>query len=380
MRKDHLTELGSTTSVTQQASRWWVLLNSGGATAADHQAFGEWVARSPERVEAYLQSIRLAQALRSDKTRWPDTPVEEVICAARAAPAAVSHLPLTLQSETPVAQADGEAQESVPFWVPRERRASGAAGLRVLVPRIAAAAAITLGVLAGASYFLWSPQRFQTALGEQRSVVLNDGSVVTLNTSSSIQVSMVKDRRTVTLLSGEALFQVAHDASRPFEVKTGDTTIRAVGTQFDVDRRTTGTTVTVVEGKVAVFTAPAGSNDGEASNLPLAAGEQLTVAPQRKSHTVRANVAAATAWTQRKLIFENRPLGEVAAEFNRYNRQSIDIRSPELRSQEVTGAFQANDPDSFMLFLAKIPDVNIERSSDGRSFVVTLDEQAATAK
>jgi transmembrane sensor len=380
MRKDHLTELGSTISVTQQASRWWVLLNSGGATAADHQAFGEWVARSPERVEAYLQSIRLAQALRSDKTRWPDTAVEEVICAAKAAPAAVSHLPLTLQNETPVAHADGAAQEQVPFWAPRERRASGPAGLRLLVPRIAAAAAITLGVLAGASYFLWSPQRFQTALGEQRSVVLNDGSVVTLNTSSSIEVSMVKERRTVTLLSGEALFQVSHDASRPFEVKTGDTTIRAVGTQFDVDRRTGGTTVTVVEGKVAVFTASASSNDGEASNLPLAAGEQLTVAPQSKSHTVRANVAAATAWTQRKLIFENRPLGEVAAEFNRYNRQSIDIRSPELRSQEVTGVFQANDPDSFMLFLAKIPDVNVERSSDGRSFVVTRDEQAAEAK
>jgi transmembrane sensor len=380
MRRDHTTELGSTTSVTQQASHWWVLLNSGGATPADHQAFGEWVARSPERVEAYLQSIRLAQALRSDKTRWPDTPVEEVICAARTAPAAVSHLPLTLQIEAPVAQADGEAQEPIPFWAPRERRAADAAGLRVLVPRIAAAAAITLAVLAGASYFLWGPQRFQTALGEQRSVVLNDGSVVTLNTSSSIKVSMVRDRRTVTLLSGEALFQVAHDASRPFEVKTGDTTIRAVGTQFDVDRRTAGTTVTVVEGKVAVFTAPASGNDGEANNLALAAGEQLTVAPRRQSHTVRANVAAATAWTQRKLIFENRPLGEVAAEFNRYNRQNIDIRSPELRSQEVTGVFQADDPDSFMLFLAKIPDVNIERSPDGRSFVVTREEQAAAAK
>jgi transmembrane sensor len=380
MRKDHPTELGSTTSATQQASHWWVLLNSGGATPADHQAFGEWVARSPERVEAYLQSIRLAQALRSDKTCWPDTPVEEVICAARAAPAAVSHLPLKSQIETPVAQLDGEAQEPVQFRLPRERRASGVAGLRVLVPRLAAAAAITLAVLAGASYFLWSPQRFQTVLGEQRSVVLSDGSVVTLNTSSSIKVSMVKERRTVTLLSGEALFQVAHDASRPFEVKTGDTTIRAVGTQFDVDSRAAGTTVTVVEGKVAVFTVPAGGNDGEVSNLPLAAGEQLTVAPRSKSHTVRANVAAATAWTQRKLIFESRPLGEVVAEFNRYNRRSIDIRNPELRSQEVTGVFQADDPDSFMLFLAKIPDVHIQRSPDGESFVVTLDEQAAAAK
>ena len=352
MRKEQTTELHSTPSVTQQASHWWVLLNSGTATPADHQAFGEWVTRSPERVEAYLQSIRLAQTLRSDKTRWPDTSIEDVICAAKAAPAAVSRLPP---------------------GAPRERRDIGAAGLRVLVPRVVMAAAITFAALAAGWYFLLSPQRFQTALGEQRSVVLSDGSVATLNTSSVIKVSMLRDRRTITLVSGEALFQVAHDPSRPFDVKTGDTTVRAVGTQFDVDRRAAGTTVTVVEGKVAVF------NDGEADNLPLAAGEQLTVVPRMKLHAIRANVAAATAWTQRKLIFENRPLGEVAAEFNRYNRQSIDIQSPQLRSQEVTGVFQANDPDSFMLFLAKIPDVNIERSADSRSFVVTRDEQATAA-
>jgi transmembrane sensor len=355
MRKEQTTELQSTTSVTQQASHWWVLLNSGTATPADHQAFGEWVTRSPERVEAYLQSIRLAQTLRSDKTRWPDTPIEDVICAAKAAPAAVSRLPR------------GD---------PRERRDTGAASLRVLVPRFVMAAAITFAALAAGWYLLLSSQRFQTALGEQRSVVLSDGSVATLNTSSVIQVSMSKDRRTIMLVSGEALFQVAHDPARPFDVKTGDTTVRAVGTQFDVDRRAAGTTVTVVEGKVAVFTAPpTGSDDGEADNLPLAAGEQLTVVPRMKLHAIRANVAAATAWTQRKLIFENRPLGEVAAEFNRYNRQSIDIQSPQLRSQEVTGVFQANDPDSFMLFLAKIPDVNITRSADNR-FVVTRDEQA----
>jgi transmembrane sensor len=355
MRKEQTTELHSTPSVTQQASHWWVLLNSGTATPADHQAFGEWVTRSPERVEAYLQSIRLAQTLQSDKTRWPDTPIEDVICAAKAAPAAVSRLPR---------------------GTPRERSDIGTAGFRVLVPRFVIAAAITFVALATGWYFLTSPQRFQTALGEQRSVVLSDGSVATLNTSSAIQVSMSKDRRTITLVSGEALFQVAHDPSRPFEVKTGDTTVRAVGTQFDVDRRAAGTTVTVVEGKVAVFTAPTGSNDGEGDNVPLAAGEQLTVVPRTKSHAIHANVAAATAWTQRKLIFENRPLGEVAAEFNRYNRRSIDIQSAQLRSQEVTGVFQANDPDSFMLFLAKIPDVNITRSADNRSFVVTRDEQS----
>jgi transmembrane sensor len=380
MRKDHATEIDSTTPVTAQASHWWILLNDDAATPADHRAFGEWVARSPERVEAFLQAARLSQALRSDRIRWPDTSVEDLIRAAKASPTAVSHLPLRPQIETPVAPNEGNVHDSVPLPSQRKNRDTSGAGFGILVPRIAVAAAVTLAVLAGTSYFFLSPQRFQTALGEQRSVVLNDDSVVTLNTSSSIEVRMSKDRRTVRLLSGEALFQVAHDASRPFDVKTGDTTIRAVGTEFDVDRHAAGTTVTVVEGKVAVFTAADGSKDGEADNLPLAAGEQLTVAPRSKSHTVRANVAAATAWTQRKLIFEHRPLGEVAEEFNRYNHQAIDIRSPELRSQEVTGVFQANDPDSFVTFLAKIPDVNIERSADNQRFVVTRDGETSAVK
>src|ERR1700753_969650 len=96
MRKEQTTELHSTPSVTQQASHWWVLLNSGTATPADHQAFGEWVTGSAERVEAFLQSIRLAQALRSDQTRWHGPPIEDVIAAAKAAPAAVSHLPFKM--------------------------------------------------------------------------------------------------------------------------------------------------------------------------------------------------------------------------------------------------------------------------------------------
>jgi len=82
-------------------------------------------------------------------------------------------------------------------------------------------------------------------------------------------------------------------------------------------------------------------------------------------------VATAIAWTQRKLIFEHRHLGEVADEFNRYNRQLIEIRSAELRSQEVTGVFQANDPGSFLTFLSRLPGVTIQQSADHSRFVVT---------
>jgi transmembrane sensor len=215
------------------------------------------------------------------------------------------------------------------------------------------------------------PQRYETAVGEQRSVVLSDGSLVTLNTASAVEVRFESNHRLVRLLSGEALFQVAHDAARPFDVTTGYTTVRAVGTQFNVDRRATATTVTVVEGRVAVLTASENATNDAQNRLPLEAGEQVVVSPQRARQVVHADVATAIAWTQRKLIFEHRRLAEVADEFNRYNRQIIDIHGDSLRDQQVTGVFQANDASSFLEFLARTPGVTVAISSDRSRYVVS---------
>ena len=328
MNKAPMSELEPTTSITEQAAHWCILLNGGSATRADKAAFGEWVSRSPERVEAYIQAARLTKALKSGKVRWPDTPEEDLIRQAKATPADV----------VSIASFNAKA--------PQGRRK----------PFMLACAATLLVVIATTWAFLASPQRYTTAIGEQRSVVLPDGSVVTLNTSTRIRVQLTKISRTIELLSGEALFQVAHDKNRPFDVIAGDTTVRAVGTQFNVERRASSTTVTVVEGRVSV------ADTG--SSIPLAAGEGVTVSPHAHPHAAPVNVATITAWTQRRLIFEHRPLGEVAEEFNRYNRQEIRIESPELRSQEVTGVFQANDSNSFLDFVAKIPGVKIERDAD----------------
>jgi transmembrane sensor len=81
------------------------------------------------------------------------------------------------------------------------------------------------------------------------------------------------------------------------------------------------------------------------------------------------NVAASVAWTQRQLMFEHRPLSEVAEEFNRYNRDRIEIESPELRRQEVTGVFEAEDPGSFVAFLSNIPGVEIREGENGAHIV-----------
>jgi len=349
MPKDHMHEIDPTAPITEQACGWWMLLNHGDATAADHHAFGEWVARSPERVEAFLQTARLTRALQSNGLQWPDTPVETLIREARSAAGEVIGLSVRLPRHS-------AAENRISPW-----------------GRWVAVAGVIALVAGAASWRFLSAERYETGIGEQRSVVLDDGSVVTLNTSSDIEVRFAKHRRTVELLAGEALFQVAHDPTRPFDVAAGKTTVRAVGTQFDIDRRASSTTVTVVEGKVAVFTdieRGARVRAGEAADLAVGAGEQVIVAPNAKPRAARANVAMATAWTQRKLVFEHRALGEVADEFNRYNRERIEIQSAPLRNQEITGVFEANNPESFMTFLTKLPEVTVERSTDDGRFIV----------
>jgi transmembrane sensor len=349
MPPDRTHEIDPAAPLSEQASSWWVLLNEGEPTAADRHAFAEWVKRSPERVEAFLQAARLSQVLSAPTTPWPDTSVEELIRAAREARHDVVKLPRTY---------DQGAQ------------ASPLRGFVPLAVRVGAVALALLLIIGVGSYLHLKPQRFETAVGEQRSVVLSDGSLVTLNTASTIELRFVKDHRVVRLLAGEALFQVAHDSARPFDVTTGDTTVRAVGTQFNVDRRATGTTVTVVEGRVAVLTATGDASNAAQERLPLEAGEQVIVSPQRARQVVHADVATAIAWTQRKLIFEHRRLAEVAAEFNRYNRQVIDIQGDGLRDQQVTGVFQANDAGSFLEFLARIPGVTVVTAPDRSRYVV----------
>jgi transmembrane sensor len=127
-------------------------------------------------------------------------------------------------------------------------------------------------------WLTFSPaEQFQTKVGEQRSVVLADGSRVTLNTASKIEVRLQADHRVVQLLQGEALFEVAHDAQRPFDVHAGHVVVRAVGTQFDIDRRATRTVVTVVEGRVAMLAA-----GSRTSNLRMDAAPARVQSPAHR--------------------------------------------------------------------------------------------------
>ena len=185
-------------------------------------------------------------------------------------------------------------------------------------------------------------------IGEQRTIQLADGSTVELNARSRVEVRLTDRRRDVALIEGQALFRVAKDKHRPFVVRAGDAQVRAVGTEFDVYRKQTETVVTVVEGRVETYEE---SGSAGAAAIVLSAGEQLTVQAHTVTKPMRADTVAATAWVQKRLMFEETPLSEVAEEFNRYNRRPLAIDDRELQKLKISGVYSSTDPTSLINFL-----------------------------
>lgn len=337
-------------SVPDQAARWWRVMRDDEPSATERREFAAWVAESPKHIEEMLRMARVHKALAHPDVRWPADDAETLIREAKAS------------SGTTV----------VPLWRPGSSQPESRRRPAKFVA-FGLAAAVLLAVCV-TWFALPRVERFETKIGEQRSVMLADGSRVTLNTASRIEVRLLADHRIVDLASGEALFEVAHDSKRPFDVRVGGAVARAVGTQFEVDRRATHIVVTVMEGRVAV------TANGTAAPQVLAAGDRIVVDGAGPGQVETGiNASDAVAWTQRQLVFRRRPLGEIAEEFNRYNVAKVEIRNATLRRQEVTGIFRTDDVASFVALLAGKPGVHVV--GDGSSgYVVTLDESAASRK
>jgi transmembrane sensor len=192
---------------------------------------------------------------------------------------------------------------------------------------------------------------YSTGVGEQRSLTLADGSTVTLDTRTRIRVRFSERERDIDLLEGQALFRVAKNDRQPFVVQSDVATVRAVGTEFDVYRQRAGVRVTVLEGRVAVTSSSFEQRRADDAVL-VSAGQHVAVLEAAKvTPSAVADVAAATAWTQRRLIFESTPLSAVVEEFNRYNARRLVIAAPRLASFHVSGVFSSTDPALLVQFL-----------------------------
>lgn len=201
--------------------------------------------------------------------------------------------------------------------------------------------------------------RYRTAIGEERVVHLADGSIVHLNTGTSIEVALRDDRRLIRLLQGEARFDVAHDKRRPFLVTTGSTTVRAVGTAFNVRLRSELTELTMIEGIVAV-------SDGHGFTRRVLAGQAAAIRGGAVAITpVQPNVVnQRMAWQNGHIEFEGDTLAQAVEEFNRYRTVPLVIGDPAIAGLRIGGTFRNDGSDDFVAAIGQTLDVKAVAGED----------------
>jgi transmembrane sensor len=324
----------------ERASEWFIRLRSEAAGEEDLAEFQRWTEQHPENSAAY----------RHVTANWdsvgPHAATPEIMLGRRDA-------------------LEDARRASMRRWAPRRFGA---------YPFAKAAAVAGLAVIAGFGGWKVYQSRtpvYETGLGERRTLTLEDRSIVTLDARSRIRVAFTKGDRSIELEAGQARFEVAKDAARPFSVRAGGQTVRALGTQFNVELVSDTVLVTLIEGLVAVTpdrpgAAPAVqmASAPKADSIEIHPGQQL-VAAATKPATVRGNVdlASATAWQSGKLLLDNEPLASAAERVNRYSRQRIVVH-PSVAHIGVSGIFNAGDAHAFVEAVTTYFPVVVERLDD----------------
>lgn len=244
---------------------------------------------------------------------------------------------------------------------------------RLVAAMVAAAAA--LAAVVGLAVAVRPPAPapvFETAVGEQRTIALADGSTVQLNTNSRLQVQLAARARDLRLERGEAFFQVKHDPARPFTVYAGQGTVQALGTAFAVRLEKDEMRVTLTRGAVRLgHAAPAGfrptrpRQNGDEAVLTAHGGRvaEAVVAPNGITQQPVSSEAAARelAWRQGALVFADEPLSHVVADVSRYTDVDIEIADPKLRDVRIAGYFQTGEVEPMLEALQTGFGIHVER-------------------
>lgn len=198
-------------------------------------------------------------------------------------------------------------------------------------------------------------ESLQTAVGQQATYRLKDGSEVTLNTNSVLVVEQHLYSRQLQLPQGEALFRVQH-GWRPFTVYANQTTIRDIGTAFNVRNTAQGAEVTVIEGMVEVTSGSAKQLLGQHQTLRSEAGALSGIR--------HISTESATAWQQGRLMFDAQPLSEVVAELQRYHPGQIEIADKRVAQYQLSGEYDIHGIDAMIDVLPEILPVRVDRHAD----------------
>ena len=330
-------------AIAEQASEWFLENRSGPLDHKESARFMAWLQASPMHVEEYLRIAALAPDLET-AAKTNKTPRETLLARARGEPEGIVSFDRAGLGQRPALA---------------RRRRSPVWSLAVAAALAVVAVTTVWSMRDGERFGL--PRSYTTVRGEQRVQRLPDGSVLHLNTDSAVTVRYSRTERLVSLDRGQALFEVAHQDERRLRVQTDRAGVVAVGTQFDVYRKSGTTTVTVVEGSVEVYSGGAPPPAGAESSVRLNPGDQLDVG-DRVGALRHVDARAVIAWLQRQIAFEDEPLGQVAAEFNRYGPVTVEVDDEALRALPISGIVDAYDTDSFAAYLATLSGVIVQKT------------------
>ena len=320
-------------TIEHQASLWVVKIDNSPLSPQEHAEFMQWVKAKPEHKTAFE---RLA--------RWQIS---------------INQLPEL--SANNVTQAE-------PTYASKPNTAIS---LKILSPiaAIFCLLVITFVITARHQNPITEPLIYHTKIGEQKTITLPDGSIVTLNTGSSLQAHYNNQTRTITLIQGEAFFDVFKDKNRPFEVTANNKIVRAVGTAFTVFAKTdSAIEVMVTEGRVEL------ANTQHANSNTIAfldQGQLAQLNAQNNLHVSNVSedaIQQKLAWQHAMLQFNGEKLAQVVTELSRYSGSTFIIASPKLEDKRIGGYFKANDVDAFVSTLTS--QFNVDAHTDETGAIV----------
>lgn len=349
-------------SADEQAAYWFALLRSDHVTAAEKRAFELWRAESPAHSRAFERQVLAWETIGA-------TANDADILALRKAA-----LRRSLQGRRTgmrwAAAIAAAASIAIVFFAAWSGLIPGLSSLQH-----------TPAVADGSPQS--APVVLETAIGERSTATLVDGSVVELNTDTQLRAYFTPQQRQVYLLRGQAMFNVAKDADRPFVVLAGDRRITALGTQFDVRVDGNDVAVTLLEGRVAVdamqivledATRAAGS-----AVIELRPGEQLVASAQRAPVVREADVERVTSWRTGRLEFEDETLSSVIREINRYSVRKVAVEDPTLSELRISGSFRAGSVENFVTALTELYPIE-RREGDQHILLVWREGTVASGK
>lgn len=356
---DTITPFPDPKSIEAEACAWIAQLDGGNLSQEDLAALREWMSRS----RAHRQAIENLSVLWDDLNIFTELAVPRPARTAAARKGFASRFPGRLARPVSLAIAGGLLLA-----------AAGALLLNLPGNLIQPMHTVEQGPAAP------SPARqsdyYVTDIGQQKSVELDDGSRVILNTDSRIEIAFSAQHRDIRLVRGEAMFEVSQDGARPFRVYAGNGMVRAIGTAFTVYLRDADSvSVTVAHGAVELASIP--SPDSEtgsdrnrtASASPLAkirAGQSATFGVDIQSIQTleHAELSRQLSWRRGMLHFEGEPLSQAVREVSRYTTQRIVILDPALRDLRIGGYFKAGETDAMFEALESSFGVRVERVSE----------------